>query len=165
MNLLQKRLCLAAAILAGTSVHAAIGATQTTTFQVTATVQTACLINSATDLNFGAYVRKSVLDGTSNISVTCTNTTPYDVGLNAGTSTGATVTTRKMTGPGSDHLAYALYSDAARTVNWGNTIGTDTVHAVGNGAVQTATVYGQIPSGQHPTPGAYADTITVTLTF
>jgi spore coat protein U-like protein len=70
-----------------------------------------------------------------------------------------------MTGPSGDLLAYALYSDAARTVNWGDTIGVDTVHTIGNGSPQSLTVYGQIPKSQHPTPGAYTDTITVTLTF
>ena len=165
MNLLQKRLCLAAAILAATSAHAALAATQTTTFQVTATVQTACVIGSATDLAFGAYTKSANLDATSTISVACTNTTPYDVGLNAGTSTGATVTTRHMTGPSSALLAYNLFSDASRTVNWGNTVGTDTVHVIGTGAAQSLTVYGEVPSGQRPTPGAYADTITVTVTF
>lgn len=164
MNLLQKRTGLAAAILAGTSAHAALAATQTTTFQVTANVQAACLINSAANLDFGSYSGSRV-DATSDISVTCTNTTNYDVGLDAGTSTGATVTTRKMTGPGGALLAYNLYSDSSHSVNWGNTIGVDTVAGVGSGSAQTLTVYGRTPAGQHPTPGGYTDTITVTLTF
>ena len=161
----RKQLLCAATIAAGIPVSTAIASTQTTTFQVTATVQTACEINSASNLAFGAYTRQAIDDATSNISVTCTNTTPYDVGLDAGTSTGATVTNRAMTGPGGALLHYAMYSDANRTVNWGNTVGVDTVHSIGNGSAQSLTVYGQIPSGQHPTPGAYTDTITVTLTF
>ena len=80
---------------------------------------------------------------TSTTTVTCTNTTPYNVGFNAGTAPGATVTTRKMTGPGGALLAYALYQDAAHTINWGNTIGTDTETGTGNGSGQTLTVYGQ----------------------
>ena len=56
------------------------------------------------------------------MTVTCTNTTTFNIGLNAGTATGATVTTRKMTGPASATLNYKLFRDSARTQNWGNTV-------------------------------------------
>jgi len=138
-------------------------ATATTTFQVTATVQATCLI-SATNLNFGTYTGVLV-SSTSTITVTCTNTSPYNVGLNAGTAPGATVTTRKMSGPGGALLAYALYQDAAHSINWGNTVGTDTVAGTGNGNAQALTVYGQVGAGQFVTPGAYVDTITATITY
>ncbi|MHB1494793.1 MAG: Csu type fimbrial protein [Acidithiobacillus sp.] len=138
-------------------------ATAATTFSVTATMMPNCTI-SATNLAFGSYTG-ALVDATSTISVTCTNTTGYNVGLNAGTSSGATVTTRKMTGPAGATLAYALYQDSAHTINWGNTVGTDTVSGTGNGSAQTLTVYGQVPAGQFVTPGAYTDTITATITY
>src|SRR5262249_56597254 len=109
------------------------------------------------------YRCRGELDPT--ITVTCTNTSPYNVGLDPGTATGATVTTRKMSGPGGALLAYALYQDAAHTKNWGNTVGTDTVAGTGNGNAQSLTVYGQVAAGQYVTPGAYADTITATITY
>src|SRR5437667_2090328 len=71
----------------------AIAATTTTTFAVTATVQATCVV-SATTMAFGTYTGV-VANSTSTVSVTCTNTTPYNVGLSAGLATGATVTTRK----------------------------------------------------------------------
>jgi spore coat protein U domain-containing protein, fimbrial subunit CupE1/2/3/6 len=141
----------------------AFAATATTTFQVTATVQATCLI-SATNLAFGTYTGVQVAQ-TSTISVTCTNTTPYNVGLNPGTASGATVTTRKMTGPGGALLAYALYQDAGHTINWGQTVGTDTEAGTGNGSAQALTVYGLLTAGQYVTPGAYVDTITATVTY
>ena len=141
----------------------AVAATTTTTFAVTATVQATCLV-SATPLAFGTYTG-AVANSTSAVSVTCTNTTPYNVGLSAGLATGATVTARKMTGPASALLAYALFSDAARTVNWGQTIGTDTVTGTGNGSAQAITVYGQVAAAQYVAPGAYNDTITATVTY
>src|ERR1700726_522658 len=82
-------------------------ATATTTFGVTATVQATCLV-SATPLAFGTYTG-ALATSTSAVSVTCTNTTPYNVGLSAGLATGATVTTRKMTGPASATLNYAMF--------------------------------------------------------
>jgi spore coat protein U-like protein len=70
-----------------------------------------------------------------------------------------------MTGPSASLLHYHLYSDSGHTVNWGNTVGTDTVSMTGSGVAQTLTVYGQVPAGQFVTPGSYSDTITVTLTY
>ena len=98
-------------------------------------------------------------------AITCTNTTPYNVGLSAGVAPGATVTSRKMTGPGGALLTYRLFSDSGYTLNWGNTVGTDTVAGTGNGLGQTFTAHGQIPAGQYFAPGTYADTITVTITY
>jgi spore coat protein U-like protein len=147
--------------LVSTAAHAA---TATAPMQVTANVQATCLI-SATNLDFGTYTGLQV-DATSTVSVTCTNTTPYDVGLNQGQATGASVTTRQMKGAaGADLLNYALYSNTGRTTNWGNTKGTDTVTGTGNGAAQPLTVYGRLAANQYVQPTTYSDTITATLYY
>jgi spore coat protein U-like protein len=135
----------------------------TTTFSVTVTVPATCTLSAST-MNFGTY-SGLLLNVTSTLAITCTNTTTYNVGLNAGLATGATVTTRSMTGPASALLGYNLFSDSGRTTNWGNTVGTDTVAGTGSGTAQSLTVYGQIPAGQFPQPGSYADTITATVTY
>jgi spore coat protein U-like protein len=133
-------------------------------FTVTATVVTNCSI-SATNLNFGsAGVLTSNVDATSTVTATCTSTTPYNTGLNAGTASGATVTTRKMTN-GSNTINYSLYSNSGRTANWGDTVGTDTVSGTGSGLGQNYTVYGRVPSQSTPVPATYADTIVVTVTY
>ena len=97
----------------------------------------------------------------------CTDTTTYNIGLNAGLGIGATVNNRSMTDSSLSHsLPYHMYSDAAHTLNWGDTIGVDTVTGTGNGLAQSHTVYGVIPTGSLVEPGAdYIDTITVTLTY
>lgn len=141
----------------------ATAATATATMGVSATVQATCLV-STTALAFGTYTG-ATLNSTSQVSVTCTNSTTYNVGLNSGLASGATVTTRKMTGPSSALLAYSLFSDSARSVNWGQTVGTDTVSGTGNGSAQAITVYGALPAAQYVTPGAYTDTITATITY
>lgn len=153
---------LAAATL-GLHFSTAEAATATTTFQVTSNVQGTCLI-SASSLAFGTYTGTQS-DATSTISITCTNTTAYNVGLDVGTAIGATVSTRKMTGPGGAVLEYALYSDSGHSTNWGNTIGTDTVSGTGTGSAQTLIVYGRVPASQYVTPGSYVDTITATITY
>jgi|SRR4249919_942481 len=136
-----------------------------TTFLVTTNVDSDCAIE-ATDMNFGDYhpVGPSIA-GASSILLVCTTSTQWNVGLDQGTSPGATVTTRKMTGLVSS-LDYFLYSDSARTINWGNTVGTDTVSGTGTGGPQVVTVYGRIPAGQSVAGiGGYQDTITATVTF
>jgi spore coat protein U-like protein len=138
---------------------AALAATTVTTFAINMTIQATCVV-SALPLNFATYTG-TLLTGTTTVTVTCTNTTPYTVGLNAGTATSATVTTRKMTYL-TNTLGYVLTSDSAHTVNWGVTIGTDTVAGTGNGSAQPLTVYGQIAAGQYTAPGAYTVTATVT---
>jgi len=142
-----------------------LAATQTTTFNVTATVAAACTI-SATDLAFGTYSPAAALptDASSTVTTTCTLAAPYNIGLNAGTGAGATVAARKMTS-GANLLTYSLYQDAARLVVWGNTIGTDTVALVGTGLAVPTTVFGRIPALQNVPVGGYADLITATVTF
>lgn len=150
-------------LMSGLSSRSVPAATPTASFGVTATVQAACQV-TANAMAFGAYTA-AALNATTTVSVTCTNTTPYNVGLSAGLAPGATVTTRKMTGPGSALLSYALVSNPQGTVNWGQTVGTDTVAGIGNGAAQAFTVYGRILGEQYVANGAYADTITVTVTY
>jgi spore coat protein U-like protein len=140
-------------------------ATATTTMTVQMTITATCLVNSASTLNFGTQgVLSTNVDQTSTVQVTCTNTTPYNIGLDAGTGTGATVATRKLTS-GATTVNYTLYSNSTRTTVWGNTVGTDTVAATGNGAAQSYTVYGRVPPQAAPAPGTYTDTITVTVTY
>jgi spore coat protein U-like protein len=134
-----------------------------TTFNVTTTVPPTCTV-SASNLNFGSYSQIQV-NSTTAITSTCTATAPYNIGLGPGVSSGATVTTRAMTGPSGGLLHYSLFQDAARTINWGNTVGTDTVPVTGTGVAQIFPVYGRIPASQFVPTGAYQDTITVTLFF
>jgi spore coat protein U-like protein len=166
---LAERLALAllAALSAGLLSARANAASVTATFTVTATITPACTIQ-ASELNFGSYADAQV-DGQSTITVTCTNTTGWEVALNEGSSAGATIGNRRMTGPGPSSLNYGLFTDAARTINWGDRPalpGQNTVSGTGTGAGQALTVFGRIPAGQRtPRPGTFLDTITATITF
>jgi spore coat protein U-like protein len=132
--------------------------TDTTQFTVTEVVVKACSI-SATNLAFGTYVG-TLINSTSTISVTCTNTTTYTVGLSAGASGNVAARTMKN---GTHILNYALYQNSTHTTNWGNT--TNMEAGTGNGALQALTVYGQLPAGTVPAAGNYTDTITATITY
>lgn len=144
-------------------------ATVSTTFLVTANIAVTCTI-AATQLDFGDYDPLGAnlvipLNGQSQITVTCTRFGAWVVGLDQGQAPGATVLTRRMLGPGFSSLLYGLFSDVPRSVNWGNTIGVNTVSGIGTGGPQIVTVYGQVPAGQNGTAGGYSDTITATITF
>jgi spore coat protein U-like protein len=137
--------------------------TVTTAFNVVTNTVADCRI-SATNLFFGDYTQAQ-LDGQSQILLTCTTGALWNIGLNDGIFPGATVTTRRMEGRGNSSLMYSLFRDAARTLNWGNTVGTDTVSGTGTGSLQTVPVYGRIPASQPAAPGGYFDTIIATITF
>lgn len=139
--------------------------TAQTTFRVTARVNAVCDV-SATDLDFGTYSAQSAtaLHATTLLRATCTPQTTYNVGLNEGTSPGATVNQRRMVA-GANVLNYQLYSDATRSTIWGNTIGTNTVTGVGTGLAQDHTVYGSVPAAQVVPAGNYGDTITVRIYY
>jgi len=142
----------------------AISATDTATFAVSASIVAGCGI-TASPLAFGAYTGVQT-DVETSLSVNCTNTTAYSVGLGAGTSGGtATARQMQMTGTPAIKLFYALYSDLARTINWGDTGGTGLPTGTGSGSAQVIPVYGRMAAGQLSPPGTYADTITATVTF
>ncbi|RZS83814.1 spore coat protein U-like protein [Phyllobacterium myrsinacearum] len=144
----------------------ALAATASGSFTVQITIQASCTVVSTAPLTFAAVgVITANEDASTTLSVQCTNTTPYNIGLNAGLGIGATVASRKMTGPAGALVNYTLYSDSNRTTVWGQTVNTDTVSAVGTGAAQPYTVYGRVPTQNTPAPGAYTDTITVTVTY
>ncbi|MDR6292116.1 spore coat protein U-like protein [Inquilinus ginsengisoli] len=133
---------------------------------MTATVLKFCTV-LATPMVFGNYTSSTAAISTSTITVTCTAGTTYDIGLDAGATAGATVTTRQMSGTvvTAARLNYFLYSDTGRTVNWGNTVGTDTVSLTAGAVPIISTVYGRVPAGQFSAPDAYTDLINVTVTY
>jgi len=144
---------------------AASAATATGSFNVQVTIAATCTVISATALNFGTQgVLTAAVNQTSAITVTCTNTTPYNIGLDKGLN-GSSVTSRQMKSGAGANINYSLYSNAGMTSNWGQTVGTDTVAGTGNGSGQAYTVYGQIPAQTTPAAAAYTDTITVTVTY
>jgi spore coat protein U-like protein len=137
--------------------------TATTTFRVTAFVPARCSV-SASNLAFGTYTGVQ-LDATSTISVTCSATTAYEVGLSGGLL--GRTRNRQMTGltTGFRGLQYSLSKNPARTDNWGNSPGQDTVLGIGSGTAQLLTVYGRVAPNQSFNPGLYFDLITVTIDF
>jgi len=140
-------------------------ATATNTFAATITIQSSCEVVSTGTLDFGvAGALVASRDVQTNFAVQCTNATAFNVGLDAGSTPGGSVATRLMTSGGAV-VGYQLFSNAARTANWGNAVGTDTVSGAGNGDALDLTVYGRVPAQPTPAPGIYSDTETITITY
>jgi spore coat protein U-like protein len=144
--------------------------TTTTTFAVTATVQSTCAA-TATTLAFPNYTPGGGAQiGNTSISVKCTKNTPFTVSLNAGSTTGDAFLQRLMAS-GANTLQYNLYTTAALGTVFGDgTGGTGTIAGTGLGVAtaNSVQVFGQVPdnaTNQAAIPGAYADTITVTVTY
>ncbi len=151
--------------LSGAAVYS--NGSKTASFDVTMKIVADCTI-AAGALDFGQ--RQGVLtqgvNANSSINVTCTNTTPYNVGLDAGTGAGSSGTTRYLSGTGANAstVRFNLYQSPGSGL-WGNSQGTDTMGGTGNGTMQTLTVYGEIPSQASPAPDTYKSTITATVYF
>jgi spore coat protein U-like protein len=155
----------ALALPSGAAVYS--NGSKTATFDVTLKIVADCSI-AANALDFGQAqgVLSTAVKVTSNINVTCSNSTPYNVGLSAGTGAGSSGTTRYMSGTGGNTqtVQYNLYQTAGGT-QWGTTQGTDVMAGTGTGQAQVLTVHGEIPVQATPAPDQYKSTITATVYF
>jgi spore coat protein U-like protein len=158
----------AAALVAGD----AFATTKTANVTVSANVPKNCVINAGT-LAFGTYDpivtnASANLDMTGSISVVCTKSVGWAIGLGAGQNSanvpGGVTATRAMVDTGS-YLGYEIYTDATRGTVWDNT---NTVGLTGSGASQSLTLYGRIPAGQTGAAASiagYGDTVLATVNF
>ena len=154
----------APALIAATP--AAQAATAQTTMAVTATTLNACAV-VALPLVFGniSQVNGTATDSQTTLTVTCTPGVNYNVGLDQGAH--ASGGTRQMQAVlGTSTIPYSLYSDSTRTTTWGNTVNTDTVPGTAGVLPAIYQVYGRVPGNATIVgAGAYADVVTVTVTF
>jgi len=156
---------LAAFVLAAVPARAA---TSTGTVTVKATVAKTCILSNAT-LDFAAYDPTAATDLTQSttITVNCTKSTPWVIGLSQGANGPAT---RNMKDAVSgDLLHYELYTDAARTNVWSNNAvaGATVASGTGSGAAagQSVTIFGSLFKNQYVTPASYSDSVTATVNF
>ena len=136
--------------------------TASATFQVTLTVQKVCTVTagSASNIALGTHPANSAtVLGNNTVTVNCSKTTPYFVGLAPSNSNTAGAGVLAGTGGNTDLVPYQLSSTTGPSGTvWGNTA---TATAVGNGVAgtgtginQTLTVYVTVPSSNF-TPDTY----------
>lgn len=152
-------------------------ATTSATFQVLMTIQKACTVvaGSGSNISLGSVSATAINTSASNsISVNCSKTTPFFIGLepsaaNGGNTTGAgAMSSVTNSATNTDKVPYQLNKTSATGPVWGNTA---TATSVGNGVAgtgtgqaQTFTVYATAP-GANFTPDDYADTVTVNVNY
>lgn len=122
---------------------------------------TDCTANSS-GVSFGNYdpLRSGNTESTGSIHIACDEVVTASIALTAGSGS---FEARTMTN-GQSALRYNLYSDAQRSMVWGDgTGGAQPVSVTAETA--DVPVYGTIPGRQNVTAGSYGDTIAVTVTF
>ena len=143
---------------------------------VSADVVSSCVAAAGTPVSFGTLKGpvSGVTESTAGvINVTCDPGQEYAVGLgNGGFFDG---TNRGMFGPSGTTIPYVLYKDAARTIPFTNVAlgdGTNatapigSVGGIGNGSVQTVSVYAKIPAGtSRPSTGTYSDNVQINIAY
>lgn len=148
----------------------ALGLTITGTLPVTATVINGgnCSLGGATNMIFPQYspLNSQPDYATGSVTVTCTPSMAYDIGISKGLNDGATEENRLLTRrAGKQELKYGLFQDGNHKYNYGTILGRNTLHQLGTGSSQTITIYGEIPINQPVEPGTYTDTVTIFLIF
>jgi spore coat protein U-like protein len=158
----------AAAFVAMIATPVANAGTATANLNVSATVQSACAFGdtsapvSSFPLAFGIFsIGGPVLDVTAPIAVDCAAATPFSI------SAGGTAGARTMSNGGAGVLNYDIYTDAARTIPMGSTVGTNQITDPGFAGVKTVNIYGRIPQAGNLTAplGTYTDVVVLTLSF
>jgi spore coat protein U-like protein len=127
---------------------------------------------SLTSMAFGSYnpYSPSPTDTVGTLSLSCSSPDPANstmsVALSPGSSGNANA---RMMQAGSHPLYYNLYSNAARTVVWGDDSGGgESVAANFPPASRSSvklSIYGRIPAQQNAWVGTYHDVVTVTVSY
>jgi len=124
---------------------------------VNSNYENSCLIQSATDIDFGAVEHlNNPLFGSGLIQLACPAGTRMQVSLDHGIN--AIGTQRRMRNAVGNYIQYNLYKDASRSQTWQGNV----FYPVDN---QSVPVYAAVPAQTITSVGQYSDTITVTLTY
>lgn len=169
-------LCLIMALMIAFSAHVYAGSSpQTTNLAVTASVaQVGYTVAQTTAVAFGEYSSATAKDATGVITIASdaaqtTTAHALRVKLNAGTTTGATITQRLLKHATlATTLNYNLFKTTSdRNLNsnpWGESADADLDVGTGVTLPLALDIYARIPAGQTgKDAGNYADTVTVTV--
>jgi spore coat protein U-like protein len=147
--------------------------TATASLSVSIVITASCTINAATlafPATAGTSLVTAAVSASSTVSVTCTNGSPYAIGMDNGSN--ASGSQRRMIS-GSNYLSYNLYVDSAHNFPWSTaasnsscTTSGDCYLGTGIGSAQSINIYGVVPiTAVAPPPGTYNDTVTMTITY
>lgn len=173
-----KKLLAAAAVLAVTmGSQNAMAGTATGSVDVSATLTAACFIGDGT-LAFGSFASiaesgttagnkadiADVDNDTGAINYVCSNGASATLGIAGANDSSQQLRMKHGT---ADYLAYNIYTDSGRTAQVTPAgSGATAIPLTEDGTDQTITLYGRVPGATANRPlGAYADTLTLTVTY
>ena len=172
---MKKSAYISASLLSLSSTFAT-ASTATDSLVVKANVIKSCVVNTSSTgnvnqavIDFGTItsltdnlVSSTTSTNGNKVSVLCSNTTPWSIALDGGQN--ANSEQRRMAGGNNEFIPYDLFADNSLTK--AIEINTPALNGIGNGQQQSYDIFGRIPAGtQLPSPGAYIDTVTVTVTY
>lgn len=135
----------------------AFAATSTASFGVSAIVQSSCQASTPV-LAFG----NTLTAGRTPVSVTCTLATPYNVSFSPGLTASAAL---RATAPGKSLTGFALPPSSVRSFGRGRVVGANSTAGTRNGSAMASELYSQNAWSQEVASSAFADAITVTVTY
>ncbi len=138
-------------------------------FTVSAVVAKQCTVTAGANLNLGTVAPTATnVPGNTSIAVTCTNTTPYYIGLLPSNNNTAGAGMMSGTGGNASTVPYQLYQNAGLSTAWGNTATTTSagngMAGTGTGVAQSYSVYARAPSADFQ-PDTYTDTVVVNVNY
>lgn len=132
---------------------------------VTAKIIPECIISAKPDIDLGPRpASEKDITSNSTIGVTCTNTTPYNIGL-APSNSSLNGNGLMKGSDGNPSVPYQLQStDGVGGTPWGNKVMENVVTKEGSGQFQPQTVYVNVPSADFK-PDKYSDTVTINVNY
>lgn len=148
------------------SVNVANAANANSNFTTSSTLQASCAVNMS-DMDLGIINN----DGTNvqlykPMYVICTKGTFYTIKVNAGIGTFAQRNMKSANTDNTDKLLYNLYNAPNTLTPYGDgSAGTAVSNGAGSGGVVQHAIYAKMTKNQFVTPGAYSDTLTVSIEY
>jgi len=148
-------------LVLATAFRPAVAATASVSFGVSVTVQDACLA-SASSIG-SASLTSAPISAASAVSVNCARSTPYILGLSSELTPGLTVAPQRVATPAWELLGSTLTAGNERIGSCGRTADTETL--ADEGSAPSFSLLAQIPAEQYAATGAYADSVTISVTY
>lgn len=149
-------------LASGWAIKPVAAATSSALFSVSATVQASC-VAAITAPAIKTYA--AAADAASAVLVTCANSAPYNVSLNAENVHDATEANRPTTGSGFASPGYTLSSGAQAIANRGHATSTGRVAGFGGRSNPSLSLHDEFPAAKCVSSGAHAGVMIVVVTY
>jgi len=146
--------------------EAAQAAVVTGNLTVTLEVQAVCQIEGNPALTFtlrGTQVTAAI-EQEAELRVTCSDGSPYTVGLDAGQYAHGKQRHMKNAA-GAQRVAYEIYQDPALSRSWGDSGVFEQQSETGNDTPQSFRVYARLKPQKGLAPGRYTDTVKIAVVY